>query len=71
MNANGNKIGADMFEYASLDSNDQLKIPVSLLINYYPLGALTLLLEYNVDKKEEVRILLPAHIFKTVEVEER
>jgi hypothetical protein len=32
---------------------------------------LTLLLEYNVDKKEEVRLLLPCHIFKTVTAEER
>ena len=71
MNPNGNKISGDIYEYAELPSNEQVKIPVSLQINYYPLGPLTLLLEYNLDKKEDVRILLPAHIFKTMEAEER
>lgn len=66
MNANENKIQGDSFEFVTLMENEQVKIPVSLAINQYPIGPLILLLEFSTDKKEEIRILLPAHIFKTM-----
>lgn len=66
MNANQNKILGETFEFVSLVENEQVKVPVSLSITQYPIGPLILLLEYNTDKKEEIRILLPAHIFKTM-----
>lgn len=71
MNANENKILGEAFEFVSLVENEQVKIPVSLAITQYPIGPLILLLEYNTDKKEEIRILLPAHIFKTMLFEPR
>ena len=42
-----------------------------MTISQYPLGPLILLVEYTTHSKEEVRILLPGHIFKTMRVEER
>lgn len=54
-----------------LSPGDQVKVPVSWVINHYPLGPLILALEYQTDKREELRILLPAHIFKMMEFEER
>jgi hypothetical protein len=53
-----------------LSPGDQVKVPVSWAINYYPLGPLILALEYQAEKREELRILLPAHIFKMMEFEE-
>jgi hypothetical protein len=52
MNANENKITGETFEFMEIASNDQVKVPISLLINHYPLGPLIVLLEYNSDKKE-------------------
>lgn len=49
-----------------LIQNDQVKVPVSIILNSYPLGPVILLLEYQADKREELRVLLPAHIFKTM-----
>lgn len=66
MNANENKIQGESFELVALVENEQVKITVSLAISQYPIGPLILLLEYSTDKKEEIRILLPAHIFKTM-----
>ena len=66
MNANENKIQGEAFEFVTLVENEQVKIPMSLYISQYPIGPLILLLQYNTDKKEEIRILLPAHIFKTM-----
>lgn len=71
MNANENKITGETFEFMEIASNDQVKVPISLLINHYPLGPLIVLLEYNSDKKEQLRILLPAHIFKMMQFEAR
>lgn len=67
LNANDNKIGGDSFEYPEISQGDQVKVPVSLLISNYPLGPLILALEYQIDKREELRILLPVHIFKMME----
>ena len=44
MNANNNLISGDSFEFMELASNEQVKVPVTLTINYYPLGPLILLL---------------------------
>lgn len=52
MNANENKITGETFEFMEIASNDQVKVPISLLINHYPLGPLIVLLEYYSDKKE-------------------
>lgn len=71
LNANDNKIAGETFDYSELAEGDQVKVPVSLLITNYPLGPLILALEYQTDKREELRILLPAHIFKMFEFEER
>lgn len=71
MNANENKIQGSTFEYASLAENEQVKMPITISINQYPIGPLILLLEYTQEKKEEIRILLPAHIFKAMVIDER
>lgn len=71
MNPNGNRLSNDSFQYARLEPSEQLKVNCLLHLAYYPIGPLTFLLEFTALAKHEIRILLPAHIFKTVELEDR
>ena len=71
MNANENLIQGGTFEFERIKTNEQVKIPITMTISRYPLGPLILLLEFTNRSKEEVRILLPGHVFKTMRVEER
>jgi hypothetical protein len=71
MNPNGNRLSNDTFQYARLEPSEQVKVNSLLHLAYYPIGPLTFLLEFTALAKHEIRILLPAHIFKTVVVEDR
>jgi len=52
-------------------SNQQVKIPVTCTIKNYPIGPVVFALDYNGDIKHDVRLLLPVHIFKFVNIEAR
>lgn len=46
-------------------------MPVTITLKNYPIGPLVLAIDYLTDKKHDVRLLLPAHIFKCVSFEPR
>jgi hypothetical protein len=54
-----------------LNSNQQIKTPVSCLIKNYPIGPVVLLLDYHIDVAYDIRLLLPVHIFKCVRITKR
>lgn len=54
-----------------LQSNQQVKLPVTCIIKNYPIGPVVLAMDYLADEKYDVRLLLPVHIFKCVSIEPR
>ncbi len=54
-----------------MQSNQQVKLPVTCHIKNYPIGPVVLAMDYMADEKYDVRLLLPVHIFKCVSIESR
>ena len=68
----GNKITADKVEFNRVDIGQQVKSPVFIHPKTFPIGSTLLICDYDYDgKHQEVRVLLPAHIFKMLTIRPR
>lgn len=64
-NGRGNRISLDKVSIDSLKIGEQIKNVVVANAKFYPLGCSALICEYEyLGQTEEVRVILPVHIFK-------
>jgi hypothetical protein len=54
-----------------INPNQQVKVPISCSLKNYPIGPVVLLLDYEIDTAYDLRLLLPVHIFKCVNISKR
>ena len=62
---------AEKDNFKLLKVGEQSKLPIYVTLKFYPIGPVILVCEYlntGTNKKEEIRILLPVHINKTVTI---
>lgn len=72
INPNDNKLEFDSEEIPILVPNQQLKMPLTCTLRNYPIGPVVLVIDYTDEHgKHNLRLLLPVHIFKCVDISPR
>ena len=71
-NSKNNKVSFETAAFEKILMGQQVKVPLHFYPKTYPLGSTILIGEYEYyGKREEIRVLLPAHIFKMLSIHPR